>query len=821
MHLMSRVWPNWLTICIVALYSAACGGPNTPVAPGAADASLHITVAGLPSGGSAAIQVAGPGVSVTLARDTVLRGLAAGTYTVTASAARIAGATYEALRPVRVVTLVHAGTATETFAYAAPANAEVRFTVSGLPTGSSAVVRLLDAGNGERGRATVANGVSLAPMIPGEYRLDVEVVETATQRYRIDASNAVLTLTANTVTAAPAMIFQPRAGTLSVTLTAPTGVTPSARLERPDGSFVATFTPDAPLVHKVEAGSYVLRADTTTAGAVVVAPVESRAPVTIVVGATVTATVAYRLVTPANFNLSLTRLTVSQAIQPVSGVAPPVVAYRRALVRAFAMASGINPAIRPPVQIELFDAAGVYRTVVVPAVIPVPVGPTLDVLGSTWNVELDSAEVRPGMRIRAVLDPARTASEATYADNVWPVVGTQLVDARVVPPLPVTIVPVLSASGQAPMTMAEAEALLEVSRALLPLGTLKVTLREPFVTATALLQTPAAAFDITVKLRAVRLADGVSPRTYYVAVPVGTAGGQASPSNRIALSYIGGFDLAHELGHLFGRDHTPGCVASDEPYPYAGGVTAGWGWRPGATQLEPPTRGDLMGYCAPKWVSDYTWTHVMNYRALNDTGVVFAGPARAAVASENALRETASPKPMLLVFGKVQRGLATVSPAIEVDGVPSAVPVSSPYALSFRNRVGQVVHRVAVAVDVIADADERGGFAAMVPIGGAALEEVTVIVLERNGVEVGRQGRRVATAQSADSGSWRIAKLAGGRRQALWNVAQWPLAVVRDVATRQIVGFLRGGQQVLPGADTRVLEVLLSDGVRTQVRRVP
>jgi hypothetical protein len=70
--------------------------------------------------------------------------------------------------------------------------------------------------------------------------------------------------------------------------------------------------------------------------------------------------------------------------------------------------------------------------------------------------------------------------------------------------------------------------------------------------------------------------------------------------------------FAHELGHLFGREHAP-CSTSgaDARYPYRGAALGVWGWDArDNTFFEPTMTTDFMGYCDPQWVSDYT------YRAL-------------------------------------------------------------------------------------------------------------------------------------------------------------------------------------------------------------
>ncbi|HWB74512.1 MAG TPA: M66 family metalloprotease [Nannocystaceae bacterium] len=72
--------------------------------------------------------------------------------------------------------------------------------------------------------------------------------------------------------------------------------------------------------------------------------------------------------------------------------------------------------------------------------------------------------------------------------------------------------------------------------------------------------------------------------------------------------------LVHELGHLHGLLHSP-CGEpdlQDPDFPYADGTThtEGWDFRTG--ELIPPSANDMMGYCQPRWVSDY------NYRKLVD-----------------------------------------------------------------------------------------------------------------------------------------------------------------------------------------------------------
>jgi hypothetical protein len=72
--------------------------------------------------------------------------------------------------------------------------------------------------------------------------------------------------------------------------------------------------------------------------------------------------------------------------------------------------------------------------------------------------------------------------------------------------------------------------------------------------------------------------------------------------------------LVHEMGHMHGLLHsTCGDPDGQDPeFPYADGATHTEGWDIRTGELVPPTHNDLMGYCQPRWVSDY------NYRKLVD-----------------------------------------------------------------------------------------------------------------------------------------------------------------------------------------------------------
>jgi hypothetical protein len=74
--------------------------------------------------------------------------------------------------------------------------------------------------------------------------------------------------------------------------------------------------------------------------------------------------------------------------------------------------------------------------------------------------------------------------------------------------------------------------------------------------------------------------------------------------------------FVHELGHVYGRPHSPCGVAGDPAFPYSGGRIGSWGYDVLDRQLlDPFTTLDFMGYCSPRWVSDHTYEQLRTFIA--------------------------------------------------------------------------------------------------------------------------------------------------------------------------------------------------------------
>ena len=83
--------------------------------------------------------------------------------------------------------------------------------------------------------------------------------------------------------------------------------------------------------------------------------------------------------------------------------------------------------------------------------------------------------------------------------------------------------------------------------------------------------------------------------------------------------------MAHEVGHTHGRPHAPCAPGNqiqsvDQNFPYQRGATGVWSYDFRSKKFfDPMTTRDIMGYCEPKWISDYTYDLLFSRGAMINT----------------------------------------------------------------------------------------------------------------------------------------------------------------------------------------------------------
>jgi len=521
----------------------------------------------------------------------------------------------------------------------------------------------------------------------------------------------------------------------------------------------------------------------------------------------------------SELNLSIAAVHLNQVIQTLGG-SVPLVAGRSGVLRVFVQASMANDA-RPDVRVRLYHGASLVFTQVIPA--PggsVPTDPDISLFGSSWNLTVPSALVTPNLRVLVEVDPQNAIPETTTADNVYPASGTpHPLDVRTVPPFRVRFVPVhQSATGLT--GSADPGTLLSDAFNLFPLVDADADVRTPYTTAVDTLKSNDsnnAWLQLLSELNTLRVAEG-SGKHYYGVVRTNYSSGIAG------YGYVGGrtavgwdrsgsasWVAAHEWGHNFGRSHAPCGVGGGDPgFPYAGGVIGHPGWNGGG--LVASSARDLMGYCTPRWISDYTYNAVLQHRA--------AGAAQGAAAA------SAGPEPVLILWGRLSPDgrSGVLEPAFQVTAPAEFPSGAGENVLEGVDGAGAVLFRLPFQGDLTGEEDGRH-FAFALPLTAFPADRLATIRLLHGSTVISSRtspppvGGPQGAPPGGAGGVLDTATRTGDRVELRWDAAATPLLVVRDPASGQILSLARGGAVNLPGAPAE-LEVTPSDGVRSRSERI-
>ncbi|MDW8357430.1 PKD domain-containing protein [Thermus sp.] len=291
---------------------------------------------------------------------------------------------------------------------------------------------------------------------------------------------------------------------------------------------------------------------------------------------------------------------------------------------------------------------------------PIPTATDPGNLASTCTATLPEGWVAPGLRVELRADPLNQVAESDEGDNLLALtanVGTGTV-------LHLTVVPVVHGGGQGAVP-----AFRDTLWRIWPLREVSSSTRAPYTFSGTLTGNDSSGWSrLLDELRLLRQADG-SGRYYYGFVRVSYTSGIAG------IGYIGfpvavGWDypssapsvMAHELGHNFGRDHAPCGTSGDPGYPYPGGRIGTWGYDlASGTLRDPSAHYDLMSYCGPQWISDYTYEAAQRFLENNPP------------------RPQALPEEGLLFSGRIQGGKAVFNPPLRLQAAPEGE--ASPYRL--------------------------------------------------------------------------------------------------------------------------------------------
>ncbi len=307
----------------------------------------------------------------------------------------------------------------------------------------------------------------------------------------------------------------------------------------------------------------------------------------------------------------------------------PVVQGKKALVRAFVdtLSGYTSHAVR---AVLTLDNGGT------PKQIPVEMKPsaasTDAALGSTFNFNIEPADIGPNTKMSvSLVDPTCTNALGAASDARFPASGTQALAATKIGKLRVVVVPVNVGSLKPDTSAAQLKNMRDALIAHYPIPDAEITVRSQAITGPSTVTNNDWSNILNQVLNA-RNQDNPPDDVYYYGImtPASSFGtycrsscllGLAPLTTRVSPDQQGGLGvgfldeytsstIVHELGHAHGRAHAPcgGVSGADSAFPYSGGGTGVWGWNSLDNTLQNPSSSkDVMGYCDPAWMSDYTY----------------------------------------------------------------------------------------------------------------------------------------------------------------------------------------------------------------------
>lgn len=592
-------------------------------------------------------------------------------------------------------------------------------------------------------------------------------------------------------------------GALGVTITGlPAGVAGAVTVSGPN-SFSRLVAATSTLT-ALTPGRYAVSAENVVTGGTTYTPSVSRPSVDVVAGATAAVTVSYTGAAPVTLNLRIDGLYLTQSTQTYeSGV--PLVAGRPGYLRVFVLANESNTA-RPRVRVQFFrnGSSTASRTINAPEA-SVPTSVDEGVLGRSWNLPVEASLIQPGLSVVAEVDPADDIDEGNESDNRI----TRSLTVRTVPPAKIRFVSVQQGSG-APGNISNADQLMDLARRVHPLKDIDTDTRATVFPTTLLLEANGAGWDQLVSdIDALRVEEG-SDRTYYGLVRLEYSGGKVGNAFVGVPSAIGTDNpadvarvVAHELGHTWGRYHSPcgnpGGLDPIEGYPYSGGVIGVYGFDVTAGALKPRSTPDVMGYCPEPWISDRTYQRVLEFRESNAA----------------AIGVSARPQSSLLVWGRIVNGRPVLEPAFEIVTRPSLPKRPGPYSVSATGVDGSQLFTLSFDVARFEDNPAgTGHFAFAVPLDQASASRLSSLRLEGPTGGTG-SSRTLAQLRTESPSQSIVARRVGENVSLRWNAAAHPMIMVRDPDTGEVLSFARGGSALVRTAKGE-LDLDISDGVRSQ-----
>ena len=403
---------------------------------------------------------------------------------------------------------------------------------------------------------------------------------------------------------------------------------------------------------------------------------------------------------PANLDLVVNQVEITQSVQN-GGNTVPMVAGRPTVARVYVTVSGVTEASN-----VIVEASASRNGIPLPGSPrrsdprTVTTGVSRGNYASSFNLALPAEWLSGNVRLSIVVDPDNRITEVNETNNSL----TQTLEFLAVPRLDLTIVPVQythTPNGRTYPAPTRDTVSDWVMRAY-PIPGINVRLRAP-ISFTGDLRSGNEWERLLDLITDVKLSDGApSSRVYYGLIPIANGSDRWFSSGIAGIGWVGlrasvGLDLtgstdaagrlaAHEIGHNLGRFHAPCGVSGDprQPFPYSNAsigpdvygldISRARVWSP----VAPDNTKDLMSYCQPQWVSDFTYQGLLNNQRIYGASVMQSGAG-------------------YLVRAVLTDDGATLEPVYALDGVTPDAPQRGEYTVELRDAAGALLASHTVA----------------------------------------------------------------------------------------------------------------------------
>lgn len=398
------------------------------------------------------------------------------------------------------------------------------------------------------------------------------------------------------------------------------------------------------------------------------------------------------------YDLVANRIEVTQAVQDGQN-SVALVAGRPTMLRIYTSEVGFTQA-SAPVTVSISEKSANNTLVAATQTMSasVPLSSTQANIGSTINYRLPSAWLYGTVDVTIKLDSGNQISEFNESNNTYTVHLT----FNPVPPLNVKIVPIQYTDTYDNYTYPapSRDTISDWIMRTYPVSQVNITWHAP-VAFKGNLTTSTDFSNLLNKVTSIKNAEyAPAAQVYYGLIPTadgtktwfhgGYAGlGWIGSRVAIGLDYAGQSSqiAAHEIGHNLGMLHTPcGATGTDPAYPYSDGSIGQYGLDIAAGQVYSPATKDVMSYCYPKWISDYTYKELYNNQIKNG----------AAAASALSIQDVSAYHHSLLLRANITGQGAELLPSYILSGSTDEKPAPGEYQVQVLGSTGEVLTQASV-----------------------------------------------------------------------------------------------------------------------------